>query len=539
MNWILNLPIRLKFSSVVVIALLGFAVTLGVNYVVTGGNASRLKYIQDVSFPLLENADRAIASLARTRDALVGAVAAADEDLRAEAANQATALRATFTRLSAIDAEVTDDVSRLGTLFSAYYDAAVSVSSGMMLNAMSPDALRPAAQKMADTYDQLALELKQFREERYQNFTQTIREANDASDRALSLGIVSGLMSVLLLIVISVLISSSITDNIRGAMTTLREMAAGEGDLTRRLESRSNDEVGAMVGALNDFIAKLQSIIRQLVGSTAQLSGAALEVKAIAETTDSGVERQQQELEQILTSMHQMVTTVQDIARNAVRAQSAAEEASQDGKAGRVLVAETVGSIKRLASDVNTASLAIHQLERDSHNVGAVLDVIRGIAEQTNLLALNAAIEAARAGEYGRGFAVVADEVRTLAQRTQDSTQEIRQLIERLQTAADGAVHTMEQGVTQAQKTVEQVAKAGTTFESIADRIDTITSMNTQIATAAEEQEAVAEEINKNIVAIRDVASDTAEGARQAATSSEQLSSFALQVQTLVGKFKV
>lgn len=538
MQWKLNVPIRLKFASVVAIALIGFAVTLGVNYLVTGGNAKRLQHIQDVSFPLLENADRAIVHLARVRDALVSAVVTGDDDLPAEAANQATILRATFVRLAEIDAGVGGDVDRFGSIFTGYYDAAVAVSGAMMSGARTADELKPTVQKMSEAYDRLTAELRRFRDARHQVFTDTIRMANEASTSALRLGLAFGLASVLLLMVVSALISRSITGNIQGAVATLREMAAGEGDLTRRLQSRSNDEVGAMVTALNGFIASLQSIIRQLVGSTAQLSGAALEVKAIAETTDSGVVRQQHELEQILTSMHQMVTTVQEIARNAVQAQSAAEEASADGKTGRVLVAATVDSIKQLAANVNTASQAIHQLERDSNNVGTILDVIKGIAEQTNLLALNAAIEAARAGEYGRGFAVVADEVRTLAQRSQDSTQQIRELIERLQLAADGAVRTMEQGVTQAQKTVAQVATAGTTFESIADRIDTITEMNTQIATAAEEQEAVAEEINKNIVAIRDVVADTADGARQAATSSEQLSSLALQVQTLVGKFK-
>lgn len=539
MQWFLNLPIRLKFSSVVLVALVGFAATLGVNYLTASANAMRLKHIQEISFPLLENADRAITELAHVEDALAAAVAAADEDLKAEAAAHSHTLRAIFTRLIEIDPEVEHDVRRLEGLFVAYYETAISVSNAMLSNSMAPEMLQPAAHKMSEAYDELAQDLKRFRERRYELFTLTISEANQASARALGWGMASGLSAVLLLVAISIFVNRSITGNMRGVVAALHEMAAGEGDLTRRLQSRSNDEVGALVNAMNQFVAKLQSIIRQLVGSTAQLSGAAQEVRAIAETTDTGVKRQQNELEQLLMSMNQMVSTVQEIARNALQAQNSAEEASEDGRAGRVLVGNTVGSIKILAADVNNASQALHQLERDSHNVGTILDVIRGIAEQTNLLALNAAIEAARAGDYGRGFAVVADEVRTLAHRTQEATQEIRQLIEGLQAAADGAVRTMEQGVAQAQKTVDQVAKAGATFASIADRIDTITRMNTQIATAAEEQEAVAEEINKNIVAIHQVSSDTADGARQAATSSEQLSSFALNLQSLVGQFKV
>jgi methyl-accepting chemotaxis protein len=274
------------------------------------------------------------------------------------------------------------------------------------------------------------------------------------------------------------------------------------------------------------------------MASSAQLAAAAEEMSAVTMQTSHGIQEQQSQTDQLATAMNEMAATVQEVARHALDAAGAASKANDESAKGRQVVNDAVNTIDALSEAIARAAEAIQRVEADSDRIGTVLDVIRGIADQTNLLALNAAIEAARAGEQGRGFAVVADEVRTLAGRTQDSTQEIQAMIESLQTGSKEAVNLMEQSREQAQSGVEQTAKAGDALSAIADEVGRINDMNTQIASAAEEQSAVAEEINLNVVTINQVGDESAQGAEQTARASEDLASLATELQQMVGKFK-
>jgi methyl-accepting chemotaxis protein len=259
----------------------------------------------------------------------------------------------------------------------------------------------------------------------------------------------------------------------------------------------------------------------------------------VMEETKRDTLQQQSETSQVVTAMNEMTATVQEVARHATEAAAAASNADHASVDGKKVVLSTMNAIEALSSEVHSAANVISQLEKDSENIGTVLDVIKGIAEQTNLLALNAAIEAARAGEQGRGFAVVADEVRTLASRTQQSTQEIQTMIENLQVGAQSAVKVMDESRAKAEDSVSQAAKAGGSLEEITHSVSQINDMNTQIATAAEEQSAVAEEINRNIVNISEIVDRTADGANQTSIASEELASLAAQLQQLVNQFKV
>ncbi|NHZ69797.1 MAG: methyl-accepting chemotaxis protein, partial [Thermotogales bacterium] len=259
----------------------------------------------------------------------------------------------------------------------------------------------------------------------------------------------------------------------------------------------------------------------------------------VTSTTREGVQRQKSEIDQVATAMTEMAATVQEVARNAATAAGAARDANEEAGSGKRVVKETIQAINSLAGEVQSASDVINQLAADSEAIGGVLDVIRGIAEQTNLLALNAAIEAARAGEQGRGFAVVADEVRTLAQRTQTSTQEIQSMIEKVQSGARNAVNVMESGREQAAGSVSKAGEAGTSLETINSAVSAINDMNMQIASAAEEQSAVAEEINRNIVNIGIVADETADGSNKIANANEDLVRLGGQLQSIVSMFKV
>jgi len=251
------------------------------------------------------------------------------------------------------------------------------------------------------------------------------------------------------------------------------------------------------------------------------------------------VHQQQSEVNQVATAMNEMSATVQEVASNASHAAQAAQDASEQAGEGLKVVDHTISSINNLANAVEEASGVINQLESDTDNIGVVLEVIRGISEQTNLLALNAAIEAARAGEQGRGFAVVADEVRTLASRTQESTLEIRSMIESLQSGSTQAVEVMTKGKEQAAISVGHAQKAGESLNGITQAVSSISDMNTQIATAAEEQTAVAEEINQNIVNISQLGEQAVSGAQQTSDASEELARLSNELQMMVGQFRV
>nr|WP_271412043.1 methyl-accepting chemotaxis protein [Pseudomonas sp. Q1-7] len=334
------------------------------------------------------------------------------------------------------------------------------------------------------------------------------------------------------------LTARGVTRPILGVAGMLKDIASGEGDLTRRLDYARQDELGELAGWFNRFLDKLQPVIADVKRSVQDARGTADQSAAIASQTSAGMQQQYREVDQVATASNEMSATAQDVARSAAQAAEAARGADHATREGLGVIGRTTSAIEQLASEMSAAMDEVQALASSSEQIGSVLEVIRAIAEQTNLLALNAAIEAARAGEAGRGFAVVADEVRNLAKRTQDSVEEIRQVIEGLQHGTREVVGSMHSSHRQAQGSVEQVEQAVAALQRIGDAVTVITDMNLQIASAAEEQSAVAEEINRNVAAIRDVTESLSGQAEESAQVSQALNRLANHQQGLMDQFR-
>ncbi|MBX9755492.1 MAG: methyl-accepting chemotaxis protein [Pseudomonadaceae bacterium] len=355
------------------------------------------------------------------------------------------------------------------------------------------------------------------------------------SSLALGLGLFAGVFGLLLMW----LTARGVTQPILSVAAMLKDIASGEGDLTRRLGYAKQDELGELAGWFNRFLDKLQPVIAEVKQSVVDARSTADRSSTIAEQTSTGMQQQYREIDQVATAFHEMSATAQDVARSAAQAAEAARGADHATREGLAVIDNTTLMIEQLASEMSVAMQEVEGLASSSEQIGSVLEVIRSIAEQTNLLALNAAIEAARAGEAGRGFAVVADEVRNLAKRTQDSVEEIRQVIEALQTGTREVVSSMHSSHRQAQGSVAQVEAAVVALRRIGDAVGVITDMNMQIASAAEEQSSVADEINRNVTSIRDVTESISGQAQESSEVGQALNRLANQQQKLMDQFRV
>ena len=353
------------------------------------------------------------------------------------------------------------------------------------------------------------------------------------------IGVMVTIAAAVVALILGLLIQGTITRPVKNVVDALRDIAEGEGDLTRRLTAHSNDEIGELAKWFNRFVEKVHGVTCNFRDNAQHLSTSAEQLETTMRKTNDGVIRQQEEINQVASAITEMAGTVQEVARNVSLAANDAETADRNATQGKKIVDETMRAIEKLAEDIERAAVVITRLQKESDNIGAVLEVIGGIAEQTNLLALNAAIEAARAGEQGRGFAVVADEVRTLASRTQQSTQEIKEMIDRLQVGAREAVNVMEQGRAQASSSVDQAERAGEALTLITNAVSVIRDMTQQIASASEEQNAVTEEINKSIVSISQVASQTAEDSNQISRGSKELAQLSGKMEKLISQFRL
>ncbi|WP_421238061.1 methyl-accepting chemotaxis protein [Aeromonas jandaei] len=363
-------------------------------------------------------------------------------------------------------------------------------------------------------------------------------ERESKMNSSLQVGVLVILVILGVTLVATVIVGNRVSKPLADAVLALNDIANGEGDLTQRLKVQSKDEIGQLASAFNRFVERIQSVVSQVGETSNHLFSAVDKLHHLSEHYDQQMHGHSRETDQVVTAVTEMSSTAQEVAASASNAASATSDAARESDAARGVVSGAINSINRLVGEVHTASGVIEQLAQETAKIGSVVEVIRGIAEQTNLLALNAAIEAARAGEQGRGFAVVADEVRSLAGRTQQSTKEINEMLQRLQGGVKQAVDVMQASEERSQETVQEASHIASSLDSMVMAVSTINDMNIQIATAAEEQHAVSEEINKNLVAIQQIVSELTSAAVESNSTTRDLANTGDKLRKLVSQFR-
>ncbi len=441
---------------------------------------------------------------------------------------------------------------------SAASDIATGLSKGLALLAQDPKAQPEQVQAVDLAVSELSAALSQFTglatqtetlQNRLEGLGNDLRGASrDLSDQHIAtrdleaLEARSILTSVALLaVVLGALAAWSITRQITQPLRHTLHLAGriADGDLSYDHCVDRRDEMGQLQNSMQQMTVSLRGLIGGIGQGVTRLSGAAQQLSTVTGQTSRGVASQREETDQVATAMNQMAATVQEVAHNAERASIAATQADEQAREGERVVDEAIAQIEQLAVEVGHSITAMGGLTKESGRIGSVLDVIKSVSQQTNLLALNAAIEAARAGEAGRGFAVVADEVRGLAQRTQQSTEEIEELIAGLQQGTAQVASILDNSRNLTDNSVQLSRAAGVALKNITETVSNIQSMNQQIAAASEQQSAVAEEINRSVLNVRDVSEQTASASQETAASSEELARLGDELKGMVGQFRV
>ena len=448
-----------------------------------------------------------------------------------EAANNAKLFRTLINELIELDSHNAERYQAMLPIFESYYEtgkrmAQTYIDQGPAGGNKMMAEFDAVAAKMSKQVDSLLADIKA------RTQTDLIDQQNASAVNKLSLLI--GSFIILSGIGILFLIMSRTLAHLPRIAIQI-----ADGDLSQSLKVDRKDEIGHIMNSVEGMMDRLRNMVSQITGVTNRLSTTSSEMTTQSSETRDRVQQLHSEAEQSATAINEMTATTQEVTKNITHAAQAAQEANSETSVGQQVVEKTIHQIKELATQIDGAASNIHELENDSQSISSVLDVIKGIAEQTNLLALNAAIEAARAGEQGRGFAVVADEVRTLASRTQESTSEINQMIEKLQSGAHQAVETMNRSCQQAHSVVEQATLAGSSLTTIASAVGRIDEMNTQIASAMKEQEIVADEVNRNIIRISDLAGTSTQAAEHTAASSQDLAGTAEDLERVIKQFKM
>ncbi|VEL95712.1 methyl-accepting chemotaxis protein [Alteromonas sp. 76-1] len=539
MNFLKKMPIATKIFLIPGIAALSFIIYLLITVYVALNNGDTLEKVENVQFPALQLSASTLVDMQKVRDTLSSAVTTGDQDTLSAASELASDAKAGLDEIKAISPEFGPAISKISQGFDDYFEVAFGVSQSMVDGTADFSRLGQLSSQMNGSYDAVIASMSNFRDEQQAAFVESFERTNAANTSLISTGVVMTIVVTLLLFATAVPIVRGIKQSIDDVVRSLKDIAQENGDLTVRIATKSEDEIGELVYWFNQFMDKLQGVVKDVVEASLPLSNLAQNLRGLTEETQRTIDIQQQSAQNAKLAVDTMSGSVDGVAHSAAQAAGDANEATSAAGEGRLIVQQTVSSIQQLAENVRETADVIGRLESDSNKVGSVLDVIKGIAEQTNLLALNAAIEAARAGEQGRGFAVVADEVRTLASRTQQSTEEIQSTIEQLQSAAHSAVEVMSRGTEQATNSVETANKAGVSLETITSTIGRINQMNEQIAHNTEDQRTVAVDIVRHVEEIHQRTEQTSSRSGELGVMCNELADLAQHLELIAKQFRV
>jgi len=538
MDFLARLSIAQKLYFIPIVSTVAFIIYLAITSTTALNNVGLLEDAKDVQFPAVLASKDALVSMEKVRDTLSSAVTTGDEESLSSARDLAEATRENLKKIGSVEPSLAAEANAIQRDFDRYFALAFEVSKSMVDGTADFSKLAEQSQSMNAAFEKSTAELERFSAKRLANFQEAIGESNDAAHSLITVGIIMGIVTTIILFAVAMPIVANLKGSISDVVKSLKNIAQEEGDLTVRLSTTNKDEIGDLVYWFNQFIEKLQGVVRDISDTSKPLNDLANNLNTVSSQTENTINAQQRSAADAKHAVDDLTKSVNEVAGSAAEAAQAAGDASNAASEGQTVVNQTVESIQNLAAGVEETAEVIRKLESDSNQVGVVLDVIKGIAEQTNLLALNAAIEAARAGEQGRGFAVVADEVRTLASRTQQSTEEIQQTIEQLQNAARSAVSVMGRGTDQAAVSVKEANKAGGSLQVINETISRITLMNDQIANATGQQQTVAVSISDNVDDINSRTSDTSKSSQELTRVSESLADLAQEFTRIMQQFK-
>jgi len=534
-----KLSLRYKIFTISLISAIGFACYVAYHFKATAANDQRLEQIQGVNYPVLEKVGAIWVDLFSARSSMQSAISDSEADLIDKAVEHQSKINQRLNDIAKLAPQYKSKTDQLVLELERYITTAKGLTLGMLDGAMSLNDLQVNAKKMHKEYDTFTSNLVAFRDQANQDFVARLDYAKKESALSLTTGMIIAAIIIVVIFTGAYFIANTVTSNLFKIIKELEGMATGKGDLTIRLETKAQDEIGTLVNRFNGFTTHLQLMIKVLANLALGVTESTEKVREIADHTRQGIESQQGEIQQVATAITQMAQTSNEVTNNAAQVLDATDQANSESNSSQQILQQNIQGISLLASNIENAQSVIQALANEVEQIATASQDIGNIAEQTNLLALNAAIEAARAGEQGRGFAVVADEVRTLAGRTAESTAEIGDIVKRLLENTTQAVEVMEQSKNQAEGAVSQSKDTGESLQKILSSIGTINEMNQLVSNSAKEQSNVAEEVSQNIVRINSFSEQTVDNAQSTAQATQKLSEQAEQLKSIVNEFKV